>query len=176
VIVATSNGAPLSIWLAQQPDIQDRLSAVLFMSPNFRVRNPFGFLLTWPWSNYWIDLIVGKNHEWEPINEEQGKYWTNSYSTRALQEMQSVVDWVRRQDLSKLSAPLALMYSNYDQTIHPQSAVAGFHAWGSEIKELIEVEPDGQAEHVFVGDITAPQRTDWVVEQFVRFLEHRVQL
>ena len=34
VIVATSTGAPLAIWLARLPGVADRLHALLFMSPN----------------------------------------------------------------------------------------------------------------------------------------------
>ncbi|MCB1647759.1 MAG: alpha/beta fold hydrolase, partial [Pseudomonadales bacterium] len=91
VIVATSTGAPLSVWLASQDKVCERLRAMLFLSPNFRIRNPFGFLLTWPLSVRWIHWIIGAWHEWEPETELHGKFWTSRYRTSSLIEMQKVL-------------------------------------------------------------------------------------
>ncbi|MEX2489267.1 MAG: alpha/beta fold hydrolase [Pseudomonadales bacterium] len=172
VLVGTSTGAPLSIWLACQPDVGARIYAMLFMSPNFRVRNRFGFLLTWPLARHWIQWIAGKTHQWEPINEEHGRYWSNRYATRAIIEMQKMVDWANRQDLGKISIPLAVMYMKNDPVVDADSAIKAFHQWGAERKRLIPVAIDGdKAEHVFVGRITAPHRIDWCVDQFIAFLD-----
>jgi len=172
VVVATSTGAPLSVWLTQLPEAKDQIHAFLFMAPNFQVRNPAAKLLTWPWAKYWIQLIIGKTHRWEPESEAQGKYWTFEYTTRALMEMQSVVDWFQHQPLSHHQIPLAVMYMRNDPVISPKAAVDSFNAWGAEHKSLMPVEINGdEAQHVFVGNITAPHRTDWVVERFTDFLE-----
>ncbi len=172
VIVGTSTGATLAVWLAQHQDIcRDRLHALLFMSPNFKIRSPFGFLLTWPWSPRWVPWLIGKNHSWEPENELSAKYWTYSYSTLAVIEMQKLVDWVARLDLSLLQTPLAVMYMKNDPTINPETAVSRHHAWGAERKKLIRVTIDeDDPVHVFVGAITAPHRTDWCVNEFEQFL------
>lgn len=172
VLVATSTGAPLCVWLASLPEVQPRLQALLFMSPNFRVRTRFDFLLTAPWSKHWVPLIIGRHREWEPISEEQAKYWTYRYPTLALIEMQKVVDWAKGQDLAQFTTPLAVMYMKNDPTIDPDAAVDAFNAWGGEHKALIPVTIEGEAaEHVFAGDITGPQRTNWCVAQFAAFLE-----
>lgn len=172
VVVATSTGAPLSVWLAAQPGVEDRLTALLFMSPNFRIRSPFGFLLTWPLSRYWMHLLVGREREWEPINEAQARFWTWRYSTRSLIEMQKVVDWVGRQDLGSFETPLAVMVMKNDPTIDPESADRAEQRWGGSPKALIpvEIDPDA-ADHVFAGDITAPHRVEWTVDRFTAFLE-----
>lgn len=172
VVVATSTGAPLSVWLTTLPGAEEKLHAFLFMAPNFNTRSKFTFLLTMPWAKYWIRFILGKTRKWTPENEEVEKYWTYEYSTDALMEMQSVVDWFAHQDLSEQQVPLAIMFMKNDPAISPEAAIEGFHAWGSSTKELIAVELDGdQAQHVFVGDITAPHRTDWVVKRFGDFLD-----
>ncbi|MBD3649598.1 MAG: alpha/beta hydrolase [Pseudomonadales bacterium] len=172
VLIATSTGAPLSIWLASQYGIREKLHAMLFMSPNFRIMNRYDFLLTWPWSRYWLQWIIGKTHSWEAVNEEHAKYWSNHYSTLALIEMQKMVNWVRHQDLSRFEVPLALMYMENDPVVDSRYAVRAFHEWGAKRKRLIPVEPDGEAaEHVFVGRITAPHRIDWCSDQFIEFLD-----
>ena len=96
VIVATSTGAPLTVWLLKQLGVAKKVTAVLLMSPNFKIKNPFGFLLTWPLSPYWVHLLLGRNHSWEPESPVHAKVWTSSYSTLAVIEMQKVVDWARR--------------------------------------------------------------------------------
>jgi len=172
VIVATSTGAPLAIWLSHQEAAQDKIHAFLFMSPNFKIRSPLGFLLTWPWAKHWVGLIVGKTIELESENEEAAKYWTSTYSSLALIEMQKVVDWFKKVDLPRQQIPLATMYMRNDSTISPKAAVKGHHEWGAKHKQLIPVEINGDAaEHVFVGHITAPARIDWCVNEFSAFLK-----
>ena len=172
VIVATSTGAPLSVWLASLPGVSERLEALLFMSPNFRIRTRFDFLLTAPWSNRWLHLILGRHREWKPSNDGEAKFWTWRYSTLALIEMQKVVNWVRGRDLKKFTTPLAVMYMVNDPTIDPAAAIHAFTQWGAERKALIPVIVEGEAaEHVFVGDIAGPHRTDWCVGQFAGFLD-----
>ncbi len=171
VIIATSTGAPLSVWLANQETAKDRIHALLFMAPNFKIRNPFGFILTWPWAKIWVRTFIGKEVSWEPENELAGKYWTSTYSTLSLIEMQKVLDWVAREDLSQHQIPLATMYMKNDTTIDPKAAIDGHNRWGSEQKRLIPVGIDGDAkEHVFAGNITAPHRVDWCVNEFTQFL------
>lgn len=172
VVVATSTGAPLSVWLASLPGVSERLGALLFMSPNFRVRTRFDFLLTAPWSSSWLHLILGRHREWKPENDHVAKFWTWRYSTLALIEMQKVVNWFRGQKLDRFTTPLAVMYMQNDPTIDPNAAVIAYHQWGAEQKALIPVTLEGEAaEHVFVGDIAGPHRTDWCVEQFAGFLK-----
>ncbi|MDZ7683703.1 MAG: hypothetical protein U5O39_00320 [Gammaproteobacteria bacterium] len=141
-IVATSTGAPLSVWLASRPDVPDTLHSLLFMSPNFGIRSRFAFLLTAPLSPYWIHLILGQERHWEPINEAQARYWTSHYSNRALIEMQKVVDWAGKQDVRRFRIPLATMYMKNDPTIDPGAAIGIHRRWGGEPKSLIQAAID----------------------------------
>ena len=155
-----------------QPAMAEKIHACIFLSPNFRIRSPFGFLLTWPFADKWIHVILGKERSWEPISEQQAIAWTHRYSTLALIEMQKAVDFAARLDYGRFNTPLAMMYMQNDTTIHPESAIEVFNRWGARSKTLIRVEPDGEAEeHVFVGDIVAPQRLDWCLERINQFLD-----
>jgi esterase/lipase len=172
VIVATSTGAPLSIWLLTQPGVSERVQALLLMAPNFKIRSPFGFLLTWPWAPHWVQRLLGQFHEWEPETPEHGKYWTSRYSTLALIEMQKMVDWLAKQDLRQFKTPLAMMYLRNDTTIDPVAAVKALNHWGGDLKKTIPVTLDGDAAaHVFAGRLAGPHRTDWTVAEFQQFLK-----
>jgi esterase/lipase len=176
VIVGTSTGATLAVWLADQTFTRGRIHAMLFMSPNFGIRTRFSFLLTWPWAYHWVPLVIGREHAWDPENELAAKFWTTRYPIHAVIEMQKTVDWVMRLDFSRFDIPLATMYMQNDSTIDPWAAVKVHEAWGrnnrSLRKVLIPVTLDGEAaQHVFVGDITAPHRVDWAVSRFEIFLK-----
>jgi len=176
VIVATSTGAPLTVWLATQEKNAQKIAACLFLSPNFRVRNAFGFLLTWPYAPAWVHLILGKEISWEPSSEREAEVWTHQYSTRALIEMQKVVDWANKQKFESFKIPLMIMYMKNDGTIYPPAAIKVFNLWGAKEKELLEVSIDGDAtDHVFVGDITAPHRIEWSVEKLIQFLANVIR-
>ena len=173
VVVGTSTGATLSVWLAHQPFTADRIHAAIFLAPNFNVRSAFSLLLTWPWAPYWVSLIVGRYYEWEPQNEMEARYWTTRYPVHALIEMQKTVDWSHNIDYASFQIPLATMYMRNDPTIDPHAAVAIHEAWGSEQKKLIPVSLDGdESQHVFVGDITSPHRVNWCTERLELFLRN----
>lgn len=172
VIVATSTGAPLTVWLLKQLGVAKKVTAVLLMSPNFKIKNPFGFLLTWPLSPYWVHLLLGRNHSWEPESPVHAKVWTSSYSTLAVIEMQKVVDWAGRTDLGSIQTPLAMMCMKNDPTVNASAAESAFERWGAAMKSHIPIRQNSDnAEHVFTGHLAGPYRTDDTVEAFSAFLK-----
>ncbi len=172
VIIAVSTGAPLSVWLNEHVAASDKVHSFIFLSPNFRIRNPFGFLLTWPWAESWVPLILGREHSWEPESDLAAKYWTNRYETQAIIEMQKVVDWTSRHKPAADQAPMATLYMENDPTINHAAAVVFHEKWPASGKQLHRVDlDDGNPQHVFAGDITAPHRTDWCVNICKGFIE-----
>ena len=171
IIIAVSTGAPLSIWLTQKVANPDQVHSLIFISPNFRIRNPFGFILTWPWSEKWIPKLMGKTRQWEPENEQVAKYWSNHYPIQALIEMQKVVDWTRHTSLQSNQHPLATLYMTGDSTISHKAAVAFHENWRSTKKLLVDVPVDpANVQHVFAGKISAPQRVDWTIRTCLEFI------
>jgi esterase/lipase len=171
VVIAVSTGAPLSIWLNEHVAERDQVHSFVFLAPNFKIRNPFGFLLTWPWAPQWLPMLVGKEHSWEPENELSARYWSSRYPTHAVIEMQKVVDWAKQQKLAGGNVPLATLYMEGDPTIDHDAAVNFHEAWEADTKSLHQVTIDAHnPQHVFVGDITAPHRIDWCVDTCVEFI------
>ena len=174
IIIGVSTGAPLAIWLATKSTIKQQTTALLFMSPNFKIRPGVGFLLTWPFTSHLIRiLLAGRYRSWVPANEEQAKYWTTRQPISALIEMQKTVDWANRQALESIDIPLATMYMENDPTINSAAARTVHNRFPNEHNQLIPVEPEGQApDHVFCGQICGPHRTDWTVNTFELFLKN----
>ena len=172
VIIAVSTGAPLSIWLNEQVAEPDRVHSFIFLSPNFGIRNPFSFLLTWPWAESWVPRVLGREHTWEPGDDLAARYWTHRYPTRAIIEMQKVVDWAARLRPASGKVPMATLYMEDDPTIDHAAAIAFHERWPASRKRLHRVTLDeGNPQHVFAGDITAPHRTDWCIRVCTAFIE-----
>lgn len=170
-IIATSTGAPLTLWLCEQVAKPEQIHSLIFLSPNHRIRNPFGFLLTWPLAEKWVPKLLGSEHSWEAENEEAAKYWTNRYSVQAVIEMQKVVDWAKKHATRDHPIPLLTVYMEGDPTISHEAAISFHEDWRHERKQLVRVSvDDGNPQHVFAGRITAPHRVEWCTDQCLSFL------
>ena len=59
-----------------------------------------------------------------------------------------------------------------DPTINHQAAINFHNTWGADHKALHPVDIDIEVpQHVFVGDISAPQRNDWCIEASIKFIQ-----
>ena len=191
VIIATSTGAPLSLWLAQaladrEHADREQLLGLIFLSPNFKIRRRGASILTMPWANYWVPWVLGREQGASPegelpegeLPEEKAleetlvnKYWTSRYPTQAVIEMQKVLDWVEHHCDKTADIPLATLYMEGDPTVDTDAIQAFHQAWGAKTKRLYPVEIDAAIpQHVFVGDITAPQRLNWCLEVCADFI------
>lgn len=172
IVISCSTGGTLSTWLAQQPSAQDALAALVLFAPNYQPRHWAMKLFGWPWSSYWMRWIAGNEYGWEPAGELNGKYWTYSYPTRVLHELQALVVAVRKSDLESINAPSLFLYSTDDQVVSSKYTDRVYEQWGSAVKERIRIEGvEGESNHVFTGDIVAPHRTETSIEQVLAFLE-----
>jgi len=173
ILVGTSTGAPLACWADRQ--LQQRYKAPfahLFMAPNFKINNPFDFLLTMPFAESIVPRLLGRTHSWTPENDAAARYWTSTYDIQAVIEMQKVVDWFRAQPTCAWTTPMAMMVMDNDPTISAKAAKQVFQRWQTDDKARLPIltEPDAIA-HVFAGDIVAPNRTEQTIEAFSGFIQ-----
>ena len=98
--------------------------AMMYMAPNFGINQSFAWLLTLPGSRFFIPLILGATRTWEAESEAVAKYWSTSYSTLAVIEMQKVVDWFEAQSPASWNMPLGIMLGDLDPTISAKKRCA----------------------------------------------------
>lgn len=168
VLIGASTGGTLAAWLAAQPQGRD-LAALVLISPNFRLKDPKGALLGWPWGGQLARAILGPERAWTPVNAEQQAHWTWRYPTRALVPLAGLLQLAERTDLSGITAPLLVIRSKQDLVIDPTAIderVAGLKpAW-------VEIgESEDEAYHVLAGDILAPKGTPVFVDAMLSFLK-----
>ncbi len=168
IIMATSTGTILATRLALQNP--EQVAAVVMISPNFGLRNPFSALLKLPApiSNLLARVFLGQYRHWMAKNDGQAKYWDTKYNSHALVELMRMVSWVQAQDLHKLTVPVLMVYSPNDDVINPDVIPDRFKELGSTVKELETWTVTN--DHLIAGDIISPKGTQPLRERVVRFL------
>ena len=171
LIIGTSTGAPLGCWAAKV--LAERYGsplAMMYMAPNFGINQSFAWLLTLPGSRFFIPLILGATRTWEAESQAVAKYWSTSYSTLAVIEMQKVVDWFEAQSPASWNMPLGIMLGDLDPTISAKKALRVLEKWSDPRSKRLPIpEQETMARHVFAGDIAGPDLTTHCVDQFELF-------
>ena len=76
-------------------DVYENILGFIFVSPNFGINHKLASLITWPLSEYWLSLIIGKTTESKARNDLNAKYWTLAYPTDALIPMAKLVKKIK---------------------------------------------------------------------------------
>lgn len=170
LMVGSSTGSTLALWMAAQPQAQDLLALVLF-SPNFRPKDPSAQVLLWPWGTQIATLIAGKEMSWQARNPEQAKYWTTTYPMQAVAEMMGLVKLLEAVDLRNIRIPVQVVFSPQDRVIDAGEIRRRFPQIGAKYKELVVWnQSQDVAFHVLVGDILNPQNTQPIAQRILQFL------
>lgn len=171
VLVGTSTGGTLAMWVAAQERWRPALAALVLLSPNLGPRDKRARMLLWPWGNVIARGVVGPERCFTPLNAEQQRHWTTCYPTRALLPMMALVDHVRRRDPARVSTPTLILYSPEDGVVDPAETRVIFQALPADPKLMEAVEGSGDPEHhVLAGDILSPETTDRVTRDILAFL------
>ncbi|MDM8528552.1 alpha/beta hydrolase [Anaerolineales bacterium HSG24] len=170
ILIGTSTGAPLACWLANRPEATN-LHALLFVSPNFAVKDPRSNVLLWPWGESLIHLLVGQLRHWEPSNLLHAKFWTNDYPSQALLTMMGAVKLMHSLDVTQIKIPLFIAYCPDDQVVSVPAMQHFFPLFGSKLKYMVPVEQAEDSEnHVIAGRALSPQNTEGLAQTMIGFL------
>ena len=174
VLIGTSTGGTLATWLAAQNDEAD-VAAYILLSPNFGPRDVKSHMLNWPWSSWWVPLMVPEQRRWEPENELHEQYWTTSYPFKGLFQMMALVKMVYEKDLSQMRKPVLCIFSPDDPVVDAGRIEKAYQRFGSDVKEKLEInDPENGNLHVVAGDILSPKRTKYISEKIVEFISRVV--
>ena len=106
MIMSTSTGGTLAALALHRPELQKDVVGVVFVSPNFGVNNSAAPMLTLPAARYWMPLLAGKTHSFEPMNEAHGRNWTTEYPSVAVFPMAASVKAAVQFDYSAVNIPV----------------------------------------------------------------------
>ncbi|NDY71190.1 alpha/beta hydrolase [Desulfobacter hydrogenophilus] len=174
IMVGCSTGGTSLAWLAHRAATMggmDALYACIFLSPNFRPKNSFSTMLTWPWGRQIAGIIIGKERGVVPENQGHGQYWITRYPVAALLSMMGMVRLVRGLDLSKIRVPCLVIYSPQDQIVHIPSLELAFKRMGCLKKQLVPFTGSADpGQHILAGDIFSPGTSEELADMIVSFV------
>jgi pimeloyl-ACP methyl ester carboxylesterase len=170
VVMATSTGASLATWAATQPELMRDVAGLVQFSPNYGVQAAGSSLLTMPWAEKMLRMIVGDRRSFETRNELHARFWTSEYPSAALLPMAALVDLANAADPRTISIPSLFVYSPLDQVIRPELVAAKAGEWGGATR-IIEVTDDGDpSHHVIAGDALSPSTTERLAAQTAEWI------
>ncbi len=172
VVMSTSTGGTLAAAAALDPEMSDKIAAMIFVSPNFGIHGAGAGLLTWPGARIWLPWLIGERRSWEPQNAAHGKYWTTDYPSVATLPMAALVEKVNGLDHSTVAIPALFWFSDEDQVVQPQMTLAMAEEWGGPVTlQRVDLGPNDDADsHVVAGDILSPDQTDPAVSGMLAWL------
>ncbi|HSG46866.1 MAG TPA: alpha/beta fold hydrolase [Longimicrobiales bacterium] len=171
ILVGTSTGGTLALWMASRPRWRERVAAVLLISPNLGVRDRRSALLTWPWGGVLARAVIGPEYSFPPRNEGQARYWTHRYPVEALLPMAALVKLVDGVDLDGVRVPVFVAYSPHDEVVDPARIEVRFRELGGARELMAVTVHKGGDTHVLAGDILSPQGTGPLLEGMLGFLD-----
>jgi esterase/lipase len=174
IIMSTSTGGTLSSIAAIEPKLSKNILGFIFVSPNFGINHKLASLITWPLSEYWLSLIIGKTIESKARNDLNAKFWTLAYPTNALIPMAKLVKKIKKQDFSKVKIPALFYFSLDDKVVKPDKTLEFIQKWGgkSYTHNVTMSDVDDNYSHVVIGDIISPNQTEYAFKVMINWINN----
>lgn len=174
IVIGNSTGVSLSTAIlssARWPT----LAAFICLSPNFGLQGWRAQSLRWPGRQLWLKLFQGNSYEFTPQNNQQARYWSTCYPSRALLVLQDIIYIARNANLTRIHAPSLLMYCSQDKLLDISAMHSHFSQFGSTQKEVVILDSVGSdQQHIIAGDILSPETTNTVVDNIIRFIKNAI--
>lgn len=89
ILLSTSTGCTAALKLAADfPEVH----ALVNLSPNVRINDPFAFLLNNPWGGEIAKIAMGGEYRYIDGGPEYAKYWNDKYRTESLVQLQELIE------------------------------------------------------------------------------------
>ena len=168
ILVCVSTGATFGTLIADS--FRDRLSACVFISPNYAAADRRAEMLLWPWGKWLARLLIGKYRTVpRPGNARSAKFWTLRYRSEGLLPMMAAVRECRRIDYERFTPPTLILYTEKDTAVSTSVIKQVYERLGSKSKRLVDLKES--EDHVLAGDMVSPQATDAAVKTVLDFLK-----
>jgi pimeloyl-ACP methyl ester carboxylesterase len=168
VVIGTSTGGTLALWFAAHRP--DSMHALVLLSPNLGPKDHAAELLLLPWAGQVLPRLLGER-SWVPKSEQQGRYWTTRYPSKALLPMMALVEATRRAPLHKIRVPVLALYNPADDVVDAQQIEGSLKAIPSGMVTMRPLAPLGDEDaHVLAGGILSPRGTARIAQEIRTFL------
>src|SRR5450432_1069429 len=185
ILMGTSTGASLALQLAA--DFPKDVTALILMSPNIAINDPFAWILNDPWGLQIARLVKHGNYIVSDDDRPQyRRYWNRPYRLEAAVALEEYLETAMiRETFKKVEQPVLLLYY-YRDKIHQDSVVkvsamltmfdelgtpsnlksetalpnTGNHVIGSPIKSRDVESVQMEIENFFISVLTIPPKAN----------------
>lgn len=165
VVIGTSTGAALALWLASQ---NLAIEGLILVSPNLGIRDPRGFLAAGPFGYWVLRMVLGEQYQWIPKFAGQENFWTTRYDVNGVRVMTDIVNESNQLELKKINIPTLTLWTARDTVVDIEKSLKQIKEMPSTQNRLVEVKSN---DHVLAGDITSPETNSFVFEQVAEFIK-----
>lgn len=138
ILVSTSTGCTAALKLASE---FNDVYALVNLSPNVRINDPFAFLLNDPWGLQIANFVLGDKYRYVDGGPEYAKYWNTKYRNEAIVALQELVESTMTKEVfGKITCPVFNGYYFASDTAQDRVVRVDAIQWMHE--ELAT--PDGQ--------------------------------
>ncbi|MHA3916470.1 alpha/beta hydrolase [Halovulum sp. GXIMD14793] len=169
LVIATSTGAALTTLALDQAEERKGVVGVIYVSPNFALKDWRAGILGWPFARSIAPMIEGSERIIAPRNDEHQRRWTLRYPSETLAALGALLRAVSDVQYEQIDIPALFVLSDDDQVVSAPTARAVAARWGgkAQIYPVQLREDDDPFNHVIVGDIMSPSQNVWVSRQMI---------
>jgi len=169
-VMATSTGCTMTT-LALAAGLGTGVERVIFVAPNFQVKQKAAVMLTWPLVEIWGPWVGGKTHGFDPVTEDQIYFGTPEYPFAALLPMAQAVKAARSVDYAALKIPALFLFDDGDEIVDSKRTRQVAKIWGADLHVVDSDGTENPTRHVIAGRLSAPSMTEQVVSKIKEWME-----
>jgi esterase/lipase len=169
LVISTSTGGTLAALAARHPQLRDKMDGIVFISPNFTISAAGADLLTAPFAETFVPVLLGEQRGSASANLEHERWWTTSYPTRAVLPMAAVVKAARAVAYDDVKIPALFLFNDADQVVdHTVTRrIAGSWGGAAEVVAVALGPNDDPSGHVIAGRIRSPDMTTPLADRVI---------
>jgi pimeloyl-ACP methyl ester carboxylesterase len=170
ILMATSTGATLAIYLAEQNDI----ASFILLSPNLGIDHRLGTdFLDGPWGKAIARFSIGSTvYKWKPRNTKEDELWSTSYRIEGLMAMRRLIRFIDRPEVLKnIEQPVFLAYYPKDRVISVASIERLYPNFPNAVVKTFP-----QANHHVIGSVYLSDSYQEVQKEVIDFWENQLRL
>jgi alpha-beta hydrolase superfamily lysophospholipase len=168
IVIGTSTGAVLAMYLAAESRDSAAPAALVLVSPNHEPADWRARFIAGPFGPLLARTIGGPYYGFTPANAAQAELWTTRYRSEGVAALMDLVLYGQTIDVSRITVPLLTLYTHTDDVVRVDLIRSRHAAFGSRVKRIIDV--PGATNHVLSGDAMGPRTVDPVVASILAFL------
>lgn len=173
ILIGASTGATLATLAVADEAAGADVAGLIAVSPNYLFKGAPIPLLTAPFARQVLPVALGAERSWEPMNDEQAKWWTTTYPLVAVLPMAATVAEAATLNYRRIDTPALMIFNDADEVVDHAVTRAVAKRWGAPVEIVnLDVAPgEAPSNHIIAGRIVAPSATKAAADAMIRWLE-----